>query len=63
VWALSWLLSVAALDRLTPRAAAARPQRGAIEWVGIIEPWDPADVVELDRRLGWTEQDTAHAVV
>jgi len=60
-WALAWLLSVAAVDRLAQMRAGAgeRPRHGALEWVGITEPWDPRDVIELDRRLAWTEEHRA----
>jgi len=65
VWALAWLLSVAAVDRIALMRAGAPPRskRGPLEWVGITEPWDPADVVELDRRLAWTEEERSHAPV
>src|SRR5262249_25733255 len=63
VWSLIWLLGVAAQDRfaLMRKAAEGRPQHGALEWVGITEPWDPAGVDELDRQLAWTEEEHSHA--
>ncbi len=65
LWALAWLLSVAAADRVGQMRSAApqRAKQGALEWLGVTEPWDAADLLEIDRRLAWTEEEQAHAPV
>jgi branched-chain amino acid transport system permease protein len=65
VWALAWLLGVAGADRIGQMRAAASPRanRGALEWMGITQAWEPADLLEIDRRLAWTEEEQPHAPV
>ena len=57
VWALAWLLSVAATDRLALQRAERGPVRHTVplEWVGVTEAWDADDVHDLDRHLAVTE--------
>ena len=64
VWALGWLLSVAAVDRRAQQLADAGPRAHAVplEWMGVTEPWDPDEVEELDRRLAVSEAEL-HSVI
>jgi branched-chain amino acid transport system permease protein len=64
LWALGWLLSVAAVDRRAQQLADAGPRAQAVplEWMGVTEPWDPGEVEELDRRLAVSEAEL-HSVI
>jgi branched-chain amino acid transport system permease protein len=59
VWGLGWLLGVAGADRLAQQRAAAGPRAHAVplEWVGVTEPWNEEDALELDRRLAVSDME------